>query len=72
MKKIIELIKNMSKNVHPIMFIIKYLEDLLIISGLIVIIKATFLLSKIGGMYALGLVLLGLGAYFTKYPLQGR
>ncbi|WP_333860791.1 hypothetical protein [Clostridium sp.] len=55
--KIIKLIKN-------------YIEDILIISGLLTIIGATFLVSKIIGIYALGIVLLSLGIYFAKYPKE--
>lgn len=55
--KIIKLIKN-------------YIEDILIISGLLTIIEATFLVSKIIGIYALGIVLLSLGIYFAKYPKE--
>lgn len=58
--------------VDKMKMIIKYLEDLLILSGLTTIVIATFLVSKIGGLYCLGAVLLGLGIYFTKYPLQRR
>lgn len=44
------------------------IEDILILSGLTCIVIATFLLSKIVGVYVLGVALLGLGIYFTKYP----
>lgn len=50
--------------------IIKYLEDILIISGLLIIITATFLLSKIIGLYITGIILFGLGVYFSKNPLK--
>lgn len=50
--------------------IVKYLEDILILSGLTVIVIATFLLSGIAGMYAAGVALFGLGVYFSKYPLK--
>lgn len=48
------------------------IEDILILSGLVVIIYTTFLLSKIAGLYATGTVLLLLGIYFTKYPPERR
>lgn len=47
-----------------------FLEDILIFSGLTCIVIATFLLSKIAGIYVLGIALLGLGIYFTKCPLR--
>jgi len=47
-----------------------YVEDILIISGLMIMIKATFLLSKIAGLYALGGVLLLLGLYFARNPTE--
>lgn len=53
-------------------FITKYIEDILIFIGLTCIVIATFLLSKIAGMYVLGSALLGLGIYFTKCPLRKR
>jgi hypothetical protein len=53
-----------------IRFITDYLEDILIFSGLIAIIIATFLLSKIAGIYCLGGCLFGLGVYFTKFPTK--
>lgn len=72
MKNALEFIKNKLNKVHLKAFITKYLEDLLILSGLIIIIKATFLLSLIAGMYCLGLILLVLGIFFAKYPPRRR
>lgn len=46
------------------------IEDILILSGLACIVIATFLLSKIAGIYVLGFTLVGLGIYFTKCPLR--
>lgn len=46
----------------------KYIEDLLIFSGLALIVGATFLLSKIIGMYVLGFILFALGVFFSRYP----
>lgn len=48
----------------------KYLEDILILSGLSIIVIATFLISKIAGLYVTGAVLFGLGVYFSKFPLR--
>ena len=45
-----------------------YMEDILIFSGLLIIIMATFFISKIIGLYVLGGILVGLGVYFTRYP----
>lgn len=49
-------------------FIKNYIEDILIISGLTVMVGTTFFISKIAGFYTLGTVLLGLGVYFSKNP----
>jgi membrane-bound ClpP family serine protease len=51
-----------------IKYILKYIEDILIFSGLILIVIATFLLSKIIGLYVLGLILFGLGIFFSRHP----
>lgn len=48
----------------------KYIEDICILSGLYFIIKATFLLSKIGGLYALGACLLIIGIWFIRNPAK--
>jgi Zn-dependent membrane protease YugP len=53
-------------------FILNYIEDILILSGLAVIIATTFLLSKIAGLYSLGVILFGLGVYFARNPLEKR
>ena len=47
----------------------KYLEDILILSGLAIIASTTFLISKIAGLYSTGIIFFGLGVYFSKYPL---
>lgn len=47
----------------------KYIEDILIFSGLAIIAFTTFLISKIAGLYVTGFILFGLGVYFSKYPL---
>lgn len=46
------------------------IEDILILSGLLLIIIATFLINIIAGIYITGLILLALGIYFTKYPVR--
>ncbi|WP_353096219.1 hypothetical protein [Tissierella praeacuta] len=48
--------------------IVEYIEDIFIISGLILIIIATFLVSKIIGVYVLGFILFGLGVFFSRHP----
>lgn len=49
-----------------------YIEDILILSGLAVLVTTTFLFSKIAGLYSLGAVLFGLGVYFARYPIKRR
>jgi len=53
-------------------FTTNYIEDILIISGLTIIVTATFLLSTIAGLYCLGCVFLALGIYFTVCPIRKR
>lgn len=49
------------------------IEDILILSGLAVIVTATFLLSFVAGLYCTGSVLLGLGIYAAvKESREGR
>lgn len=48
--------------------IVNYIEDIFIFSGLVLIVIATFLLSKIIGMYVLGGTLFSLGMFFAKNP----
>ncbi len=45
-----------------------YMEDILIISGLLLITGTTFFIDILAGFYIAGLILLGLGIYFTRYP----
>lgn len=47
----------------------KYIEDILIISGLILVAVATFSISTIAGLYCVGASLLGLGIWFAKHPV---
>jgi len=49
-----------------------YIEDIFIISGLIVINVATFLLSFIAGLYVTGFSLFGIGIYLANYSMKGR
>lgn len=55
-----------------VILILKYIEDILIFSGLAVIVATTFLVSKIIGLYVLGFVLFGLGAFFARHPPRKR
>lgn len=48
--------------------ILKYIEDILILSGLTLIVIATFLVSVIIGIYILGIILFGLGVFFSRHP----
>lgn len=52
--------------------ILNYIEDIFIVSGLLLIIIATFLVSIIAGIYVLGVVLFGLGIFFTRHPPKPR
>jgi len=51
---------------------LNHIEDFLILTGLILIILATFIVNLIAGIYVIGTVLLLLGIYFTKYTIKGR
>ncbi len=51
-----------------VILILKYIEDFFIISGLILIVIATFLISRIIGTYVLGIVLFGIGIFLSKHP----
>jgi hypothetical protein len=44
----------------------KFIDDILILGGLGVVIAATFILSTIAGLYALGATLFLLGVYFAR------
>ncbi|MGX7745685.1 hypothetical protein [Rhodopseudomonas parapalustris] len=72
MKKALEKLKTSFKKLHILKFLTNYIEDILMICGLIVAVKTTFLLSKIAGLYTLSAVLLGLGVYFAKNPPERR
>lgn len=50
-------------------FIGRYIEDLLIFSGISCIVYATFQIGITAGFYCLGGCLLALGVYFTKNPI---
>ena len=49
-----------------------YLEDFLIIIGLIIISTMTLLFSIWLGMYAIGIIFIVLGIYFARNPLNRR
>jgi hypothetical protein len=53
-------------------FINKYIEDILIFSGLAAIVTATFMLSIIAGIYCLGAALLAVGVLLAKYPGRSK
>lgn len=56
-----------------IFLLCSYIEDVLIVAGLFCIIRASFLVSQIVGMYVLGGVLLFVGlAIAAKAPSTGR
>lgn len=46
-------------------FLAKYYDDLLIFSGLGILITTTFSINKFAGLYSLGAVLLILGLFFA-------
>lgn len=52
-------------------FIKNYIEDLLIVIGLLILIGTTLYLSVIIGLYCLGATILLLGVYFSKFPPGG-
>ena len=72
MKKALKELHKWLFSLHLLAFIKDYIEDILIFSGLIIIIKATFLLSTIAGLYTLGGILLLLGVYFAGNPVERR
>ena len=50
----------------------KYIEDILIFSGLTAIVSATFMLSVIAGVYCLGAAFLLVGVLLAKYPERSK
>lgn len=62
MKNLINILKILSA----------YIEDFFILTGLFLIIIATFLLSEIIGLYVLGFILIGIGVMFTRMRPKGR
>ena len=62
MKNLINILKILSA----------YIEDFFILTGLFLIIIATFLLSEIIGLYVLGFILIGIGVMFTRIRPKGR
>jgi hypothetical protein len=49
-------------------FLRKYIEDLLILSGLVIIAGTTFFISIFAGFYLTGAIMVGLGIYFARFP----
>lgn len=46
---------------------VKHFEDTLIFGGLFLIVKATFLINYIAGLYVLGFIFIALGIFFLKF-----
>jgi hypothetical protein len=55
---------------HLGLLLASIMEDIFILSGLGFIIWATFLLSKIAGIYILGATLVIIGLYLARYPTR--
>lgn len=70
MKNNLKLIKKWLISLNFGRFIASYFEDFCIFSGLFFIVFATFKLSKIAGLYCLGICLLLLGIWFTRNPIR--
>lgn len=70
LKKAIKSIRKWLFNLHLGTHIGAYIEDILIFCGLGFVVYATFLLSRVGGFYCLGVCLFGLGVYFTRNPTR--
>jgi hypothetical protein len=49
-------------------FFARYIDDVLIIGGMVAITAATFLLSPVAALYVLGVFLLMSGAYIARHP----
>ena len=49
-----------------------YLEDFLIIIGLVIVATMTLLLSISIGIYVIGVIFIVLGIYFARNPLKRR
>ena len=58
----------MQKLIKILIFLGKFVEDFLIMLGLILIVIATFHLNPIGGVYALGFILLLIGIIMARKP----
>lgn len=72
MKKYAEHVFVFLRRFHPLERLNLYLDDILIFGGLACIVGATFLLSKIIGLYVLGFCLLLLGIFVATHPSEGR
>lgn len=69
LKNVVILLKKKLFSLHLIKIILQNIEDICILGGLYFIIKATFLLSKIAGFYALGICLVLIGIWFARNPI---
>lgn len=52
--------------------LLKFIEDIFIISGVFIINLTTYKVSPIAGSYVTGITFLILGIYFAKNPLKKR
>ena len=52
--------------------VVGYIEDVLIIAGLLVIAVATFRLSVTAGLYVVGAELVGMGIVLARQPPKAR
>ena len=50
------------------MFLGAYAEDFLVLGGLTLIVKATFMLNIVAGIYTLGFICLGFGLILARKP----
>jgi len=62
----------MKNLINTLKILSSYTEDFFILTGLFLIILATFLLSEIIGLYVLGFILIGIGVMFTRIRPKGR
>lgn len=53
-------------------FLLDYLEDVFIFTGLVFINVATFRISVTAGLYCLGVSFLGAGLVLARHPPKGR
>ena len=60
-----------SFGVYKLKYVKKYIEDVLIFTGLVFVNVATYRISSTAGLYATGITLLALGVYFALNPVDG-